>query len=183
VLIGWVLLLLSLDRLTKWLVVRNLTVGESWAPIPALAKVFTITHVQNSGIAFGQLHGLGWIFMLANVIVFFAVLYYFPRIPAEQRSLRLAAALVLAGDLGNVVDRILAIARAAGQVSSISAALSRAYVTDMFDFKVWPVFNVSDMCLVAGIVIVAWVLWRTEPREEKASKSAGGNDRQLAGDD
>jgi signal peptidase II len=183
VLVGWVLLLLSLDRLTKWLVVRNLAVNESWAPIPALAKVFTITHVQNTGIAFGQLHGLGWIFMLANVIVFFAVLFYFPRIPAGQRSLRLAAALVLAGDLGNIIDRILTIARAAEQVGSVSAALSRAYVTDMFDFKVWPVWNVADMCLVAGIIIVAWVLWRTESLEQKASQNTAGNDRQLAGDD
>jgi signal peptidase II len=178
-----VLLLLAVDRLVKWLVVHNLAANESWAPIPALSKVFTITHVQNTGIAFGQLHGMGWVFMLANVIVFFAVLFYYPRIPAEQSTLRVASALILAGDLGNVIDRVRTIALAVGQVGSISAALSRAYVTDMFDFKIWPVFNVADMCLVAGILIVAWVMWRTESRAQKASEGAGSDDRQLAGDD
>jgi signal peptidase II len=183
VLVALVLIFLALDRLTKWFVVANLAVNESWAPIPALARVFTITHVQNSGIAFGQLHGLGWIFLVANVAVFFAVLYYYPRMASAQKTLQLAAALILAGDLGNFIDRIRTIAQAAGQVGSVSAALSMAYVTDMFDFKIWPVWNVADMCLVAGIIIVAWVMWRTESGAQKASEGAGSDERQLAGDD
>ena len=44
---------LALDQVTKWLVVRSLALGESWAPIPALSQVFTFTHVRNTGVAPG----------------------------------------------------------------------------------------------------------------------------------
>lgn len=172
-LVGLVLLFLALDRLTKWLVVSNLAVNQAWAPIPALTRVFTITHVQNTGIAFGQFGGLGWIFMLVNVIVLFGVVLYYPRIPAGQWPLRLAAALVLAGDLGNIIDRIRTIIRAVDQVGTIWAALSRAYVTDMFDFKIWPVFNVADMCVVAGVLLAGWMMWRADRAEALQEKSRG----------
>jgi signal peptidase II len=172
-LVGLVLLFVALDRLTKWLVVSNLAINQTWAPIPALAGVFTITHVQNTGIAFGQFHGLGWIFMLVNVIVLFGVCFYYPRIPAGHWPLRLAAALVLAGDLGNIIDRIRTISRAVDQVGSVWAALSRAYVTDMFDFKIWPVFNVADMCVVAGVLLAGWMMWRTDREEARQEESRG----------
>ena len=89
-LIGLVGLLLAVDQGSKWLVAQNLAVGESWAPIPALSKVFTITHVRNTGVSFGQLAGFGWLFMLVNMVVLIGVLIYYPRIPAGQWPLRLA---------------------------------------------------------------------------------------------
>ena len=180
---GLVTLLLALDQFTKWLVVRNLAVNEAWAPVPALAKVFTITHVQNTGIAFGQLHGLGWVFMVVNAVVLIGVIAYFPRIPAPLWSLRLASGLILAGDLGNVIDRIRSAARLAHEASSFWKALPGASVTDMFDFKVWPVFNVADMSLVAGIIIVGWVMWRMESRSRPASEPVVTEDAQSASDD
>jgi signal peptidase II len=161
-LVGLALLLLALDQGSKWLVRQNLAVGEAWAPIPALSKVFTITHVRNTGVAFGQLPGLGWLFMLVNLAVLIGVLVYYPRIPQGQGSLRLALGLILAGDLGNVIDRLRTTFLAAESAGSIWTALTRAYVTDFFDFKIWPVWNVADMCLVSGALILAWALWREE---------------------
>lgn len=183
----WVLLLclvvvlLALDRLTKELVVRNLAVNESWAPIPALAKVFTITHVQNTGIAFGQLHGLGWVFMVVNIAVLIGVIAYFPHIPGQLWSLRLASGLIIAGDLGNLIDRVRTAARLVGEGSTFWAALSKASVTDMFDFKIWPVFNVADMCLVAGIITVGVVMWRIEAAAQKAARESATDEPGLAG--
>jgi signal peptidase II len=170
-----VVALLALDRLTKELVVRNLAVNESWAPIPSLAKVFTITHVQNTGIAFGQLYGLGWVFMVVNLVVLVGVVAYYTQIPEQMWSLRLASALILAGDLGNMIDRVRAAARFVATGSTIWIALSKASVTDMFDFKVWPVFNISDMCLVAGIITVGVVMWRIEARAQKAAETSTGD--------
>ena len=161
-LVGLALCLLALDQGTKWLVIRNLAVGESWAPIPALSNIFTITHVQNTGVAFGQLTGLGWLFMLVNLAVLIAIFLYYPRIPAGYWQLRIAASLILAGDLGNVTDRLRTAFHAAADAGSLWAALPSAYVTDFFDIKVWPVWNVADMCTVAGTVILAWTLWRAE---------------------
>jgi signal peptidase II len=160
-----VVLLLALDQGTKWLVRQNLAVGEAWAPIPALAKVFTITHVRNTGVSFGQLPGAGWLFMLVNFAVLVGVLIYYPRIPSAQWQLRLASALILAGDLGNVIDRLRTAFLAAQTTGSLWSALPKAYVTDFVDFKIWPVWNVADMCIVSGVIIVAWMLWRAEQSE------------------
>lgn len=171
---GLVLVFLAVDQGTKWLVVQNLAVGEAWAPIPALAKVFTITHVRNTGVAFGRFAGLGWIFMLVNLVVLVGVLVYYPRIPSGQWPLRLAAALILTGDLGNIIDRLRTVAFFVRDTGSVWTALPRAYVTDFFDFQVWPVFNVADFCVVSGTVIVAWMLWRAEQVQTASEPVADG---------
>ena len=175
-------LLLAVDQLTKKLVVSSLAINEAWAPIPALEKIFTITHVQNTGIAFGQLHGMGWIFLVVNVAVLVGVIAFFPQIPAGLLSLRLASGLIIAGDLGNMIDRLRAAAHIMGEGATFWAALSRASVTDMFDFKIWPVFNVADMCLVAGIITVGWVMWRVESRAQKAAQASVDDEAEPAVD-
>jgi len=157
-----VLFILALDQGTKWLVRHNLAVGEAWAPIPALSNIFTITHVQNTGVAFGQLSGFGWLFMVVNLAVLAFVLVYYPRVPAEQWPMRLALILILAGDLGNIIDRLRTTYYIAQDTGSVWTALPKASVTDFIDFKIWPVWNVSDMCLVGGIILLAFLLWRQE---------------------
>jgi signal peptidase II len=164
-LFGLTLFLLALDQGTKWLVRQNLAVGEMWAPIPALAKIFTVTHVQNTGVAFGQFPGLGWLFMLVNLAVFVGVLIFYPRIPDEQWPLRLAAPLILTGGLGNLIDRLRTAALLAPHTGNIWTALPLASVTDFMDFKIWPVWNVADLCIVSGVAILAWMLWQSETTE------------------
>lgn len=176
VLAGIVLFALALDQGTKWLVRENLAVGEAWAPIPALSKVFTFTHVQNTGVAFGQMPGLGWVFMIVNLVVLVGILVYYPRIPAGQWPLRVAAALILAGDLGNVIDRLRTASLLSEVTGSIWRALPKAYVTDFVDFKIWPVWNIADMCVVTGVAILAWVLWQQE-RAERELMSRSANDQ------
>jgi len=167
--------LLVLDQGSKWLVRGNLAVGEAWAPIPALAKVFTITHVRNTGVAFGQLPGTGWLFMLVNLAVLVGVLIYYPRIPAGQWQLRLAAPLILAGDLGNVIDRLRTAFLMAQTTGSVWRSLPLAYVTDFVDIKIWPVWNVADMCITSGVVILAWTLWQVEKRDKGQGTRAISN--------
>jgi signal peptidase II len=165
ILIGPVLLLVIADQVSKWLVRQNLAVGEMWAPIPALSKIFTVTHVQNTGVSFGQLPGLGWVFMLVNLAVLIGILIFYPRIPAGQWQLRLASALVLAGALGNWIDRLRTAFLYAGQTGSLLTGLPRASVTDFMDFKIWPVWNLADLCTVTGVIILAWMLWQAEKAE------------------
>lgn len=133
-----------------------------WAPIPALSRFFTVTHVQNTGVSFGQMPGLGWLFLLVNVGVVAGILIFYSRISQGQWLLRLASALILAGALGNMIDRLRTIYLAAAITGSIWSALPLAYVTDFVDFKIWPVWNVADMCVVGGVAILAWALWREE---------------------
>jgi signal peptidase II len=79
--------------------------------------------------------------------------------------LRVASALILAGDLGNLIDRLRTAVLISEHTGTFWQALPRAYVTDFIDFKIWPVFNVADTCVVAGVVIVAWMLWRVGKTE------------------
>ena len=164
-LLGPVLLLVLADQASKWLVRQNLAVGEMWAPIPALAKIFTITHVQNTGVSFGQFPGLGWVFMVVNLVVLVGILIYYPRISAGQWTLRLASVLVLAGALGNWIDRLRTAFLYAGRTGSILTALPQASVTDFMDFKIWPVWNLADLCTVTGVILLAWSLWQAERAE------------------
>jgi signal peptidase II len=50
-------------------------------------------------------------------------------------------------------------------------SIQRAYVTDFFDFKVWPVFNVADLCIVSGVCILIYLLWRAEQEAAGAPAS------------
>jgi signal peptidase II len=153
-----------------------------WAPIPALSRFFTVTHVQNTGVAFGQMPGLGWIFLLVNVCVIVGILVYYARIPRGQWLLRVASALILAGALGNMIDRVRTTSMALPFTGSIWTALPRAFVTDFVDFKIWPVWNVADMCVVGGVAILAWTLWREE-RAAMAQKAATTDSDPFAGGD
>jgi signal peptidase II len=166
------LFLLVLDQTSKILVRQNLAVGEAWAPIAALSKIFTVTHVQNTGVAFGQMPGLGWLFMLVNLAVLIGILAYYPRLPAGYGLVRLAFAFVLAGDLGNVIDRLRTAFLFSGPGVSLWDALPRAYVTDFFDFKIWPVFNVADLCVVTGVSILAWTMWQAERQAAAQERAA-----------
>ncbi len=178
------LLFLALDQISKILVRQNLAVGEAWAPIPALSNIFTITHVQNTGVAFGQMPGLGWLFMLVNLAVLIGILVYYPRLPEGHWPLRLAFALILVGDLGNVIDRLRTAFLSVGPDGSLWAALPQASVTDFMDFKIWPVWNVADLCVVTGVALLAWTMWQAEraaaaeeraAQEPKAEPSAADN--------
>lgn len=177
------LFLLTLDQTSKIVVRQNLAVGEAWAPISALSKIFTITHVQNTGVAFGQMPGLGWLFMLVNFAVLIGILVYYPRLPEGYWSVRLALGMVLAGDLGNVIDRLRTAFLLVGEAGSLWSALPRAYVTDFFDFKVWPVFNVADLCLVSGMAILAWAMWQAERAAMAEERAAEGSRPDNSPDD
>jgi signal peptidase II len=111
--------------------------------------------------------------MVVNLAVLVAVMIYYPRIPAGEKLLRVSAGLIVAGDLGNVIDRLRTGYQAFQATGELWTALSRAYVIDFFDFKIWPVWNIADMCIVSGVLILAWKLWRAE-KEISTQKPAPG---------
>lgn len=174
VLFGPAVFLVALDQVSKWLVRQNLAVGEMWVPIPSLSKIFTITHVQNTGVSFGQLAGMGWLFMLVNLAVLVGILIYYPRLQPGQWQWRLAAALVLAGAVGNWIDRLRTAFLGAERTGSLWTALPLASVTDFVDFKFWPVWNLADLCTVTGVIILAWSLWQAERAD--ANRESVSND-------
>lgn len=143
-----------LDQLSKYLVIQSLPLYQSWAPIPALAAFFQITHVANTGTAFGLFPNVGWLFGLMAVVVSGAIIYFNERIASGNIWLRVALGLELGGALGNLIDRV-----------------RLGYVTDLLDFGPWPVFNLADLAIVSGAVLLAWIVLREEREAKKAAEA------------
>jgi signal peptidase II len=148
---------LALDQWTKYLVVSNLALYESWAPFPPLADVFTIHYVSNTGAAFGLFQNGSLVFAIVAIVVSVVIVMYYRHLPDGQWLVRLSLGLQLAGALGNLIDRVRV-----GQV------------IDFLDFQVWPVFNLADASIVCGVILLAYLLLREERQESPQLESADG---------
>ena len=132
-----------LDQWTKWLVEVHLPHGTSH---PVIDRFFSLTHVQNTGVAFGLFarHGAdggSWTLIALGIVALVAVIVYFRLTPADHRLLLSALALIVGGAVGNLIDR-----------------LATGAVTDFLDVYVgthhWPAFNVADSAITVGIVLM-----------------------------
>lgn len=155
-------LILVADQITKYLVATQLEVGQSVDLIPWLAPVFSITHVTNTGVAFGMFQGLGSLFAIAHIIAAVVIILYSRRLPPGQRALQLALGLALGGSIGNLIDRI-----------------RQGYVVDFFDVNFWPlqdfpVWNVADNSIVVGVALMIGLLMWEERQERLKQQAAEG---------
>ena len=148
-----------LDQWTKWLVEVHL---PHQAAHPLIPGFLNLTHVRNTGVAFGLFaaQGVGdgsWLLTLLGLAALTAVGVYFWFAPARDRLLLIALALVVGGAVGNLIDR-----------------MSSGAVTDFIDVYVgahhWPSFNVADSAISIGIVLMAIDSFRSRkhphPRHE-----------------
>lgn len=130
------LVVVVIDQLAKYYIQSKMVPGMS---IPVIDGIFHITYVLNPGAAFGILEHQTAFFLVVAVILIIAIAYYYPRIPHGYRLLRLGIGLQAGGAAGNVIDRI-----------------KTGYVVDFLDFRVWPVFNIADMAIVTGVVLIVY---------------------------
>lgn len=145
------------DQATKLLIERFLPLNVSWAPVPELSRFFKITHVSNTGAAFGLFPSGSLLFTIVAVFVAAVIVYYNFQLPAGHRLLRLALGLQLGGALGNLVDR-----------------LRLGHVTDFLDFGPWPVFNVADTSIVAGVIVLGFLMLQEQKEAAEESSSQAG---------
>jgi signal peptidase II len=140
----------ALDQLTKAIVRDGLAVGESW---PSDGWLVKITHVTNTGAAFGILQDQGLFLTVTAVIAIGAIVFYYLFPPLEHGILRIAMGLLLGGAAGNLLDRI-----------------RLGHVTDFVDFPNYPQFNVADSSIVVGLIVIgAFFLFFDKPqRQEQA---------------
>jgi len=126
----------GLDQLAKAAARARLEAGSS---VPVLGKWLQLTLTHNAGSAFGLVSGRWWL-VAVGVLVCGAILIYMlargSRAASHGQVLPLG--LVLGGSLGNLADRL----RTGG-------------VFDFVDLRVWPVFNVADMAITVGVVVLA----------------------------
>lgn len=121
------------DQLTKQVVGRTLTLGES---VDILGP-FSIHHVQNSGIAFGLFASRTSIVIAVTAVAVCAMLVFFARSGRRHPVLPVALGLVLGGSVANFIDRV-----------------RLGHVTDFLDVIAWPAFNLADTFIVVGVGIL-----------------------------
>ncbi len=130
---GAAALVVALDQGSKALIRANLERGESWPE----GWVVQLTHVTNSGAAFGILQGQAVLLALTTLFGVGALILYYLYPPLDHRLLGWALGLVLGGALGNLIDRV---------------RLGR--VTDFIDFPHYPQFNLADSAITVGVVVL-----------------------------
>jgi len=146
--LGLIVLLLVLDQVTKTALEKSIPWGGSRAVIPGF---FNLSHVRNRGAIFGFLNqsGTPLIYILLTLMSLTAlglVIYYFVKVPVSEKLLKFTLALVMAGALGNLIDRII-----------------KGYVIDFLDFYIgkhhFPSFNVADSCISIGAVLLIYIFF------------------------
>lgn len=159
----WILLLIIsfliiLDQFVKGAIQTNFQLGES---VPVIKGFFSLSYVQNTGIAFGIGSGSSeWfrvlMFIALPCLICIALFYFMIKEIKKNFWLPLAYALILAGAIGNLIDRFLL-----------------GYVVDMFHFY-WKsyhfhVFNIADSVITIGAVILGidQVFLQKKDRSEK----------------
>ena len=132
-------LIVFMDRVTKIFFSNILDEGES---LPVIRNVLHMTLVHNTGIAFGLFKNQGIVFiivpLIAIVLLIYNIYYYKSNDEKLSRLYIVAFSLILAGAIGNLIDRIY-----------------YGYVIDFVDLQVWPVFNVADSAITIGALIIA----------------------------
>lgn len=154
------LVVVILDIITKAVAVA--TLSPAGVPMPVFGEWFRFALVYNPGAAFG-LH-LGpfsrWIFMALTIGALFILGRLYKQTADGDLRRVLALSLVAAGAVGNVIDRIR----------------SEFGVVDFLDVGIgahrWPTFNVADIAVSTGAVLLALVLWKEERQEEAALAAA-----------
>mgnify|MGYP001499688395 CR=1 FL=1 len=121
-----------LDQITKYLVYSNMYLGES-IPENGLLR---ITYARNTGTAFSLFRSHGELLLFLSVLVALFFTIYFIFIEKPKIFMRLFISLVVAGALGNIIDRI-----------------RFGYVNDFIDVGFWPIFNIADSSISIAITI------------------------------
>ena len=157
-----VVLVLIVDQAVKLWTTQNIPLGAIGDECVTLIKGFVhLTNVHNYGAAFSILQNARWLLVGVTAVFVIVVIVLINREIIHTRFGTWTAVLVLAGAIGNCLDRVL-----------------YGYVVDMFEFEFslfgkpfsFPVFNVADIFItVAGVLFCIHLILHNEPEEVKAA--------------
>ena len=134
----WVILLVSLDQITKYWAEGYL---PNNGPVKLIKDVFHLEYLQNRGIAFGMFQGKFLFFVFTTIIILVMIGYIYYRMPDTKRyrPLQFCTIFIAAGAIGNMIDRVV-----------------NNYVIDFFYFKLidFPIFNVADIYVTVAVSVL-----------------------------
>ncbi len=138
------ILILVLDQVTKYMALEFLVLHE---PVSVISGFFNLTLVHNKGAAFGLFSGIEndllrvGLLWTATIVALVFVGYIYKTEAKGDRRLEFALGLVIAGAIGNIIDRAF-----------------YGYVVDFFDFYLgtyhWPAFNIADSSICVGVALL-----------------------------
>lgn len=148
------LIIIGIDQLSKWLVVKNMDLYEQ---IPIIENFFYITSHRNNGAAWGILQDQMIFFYLITAVVVVGLVFYMQKYGKNNPLLSISLSLVLGGAIGNFIDRLL-----------------HQRVVDFLDFIIfrydYPIFNIADSALVIGVILVLISTFVDEKKKGKTAK-------------
>lgn len=144
--------LVGLDQLTKWIITLTIPYGHA---VPVIDDFFAISHVLNTGAAWGVFSDYTW---LLSCVTFIACLILGYLIAVSTHKWFTASyIMILSGALGNLVDRVF-----------------REEVVDFFSFRFgtydFPSFNVADICITCGCILLMILVLFASRNEHKLFK-------------
>lgn len=141
--------LVCIDQITKIMITNHFELFQIKTIIEGF---FHITYVQNTGAAWSILNNMTFLLTLVSVVVCIFLIYWLYKHPTESTYTRLLVCLILSGAFGNMIDRI-----------------AYGYVVDFLSFNLFgypfPVFNVADMYLSCGVVLLLIVTYLKEKQD------------------
>ena len=150
--------LVAADQITKALAVAYL---KPVTTVPLIQDVLHLTYRENTGAAFSILNGFRWGFVILAVVVCGIVVYINVSRRIDSKLFYSASILVVAGAVGNVIDRI-----------------ATGAVVDFIDFRLinFPIFNFADICLTVGVALLFVYFLFFYGKEKKAVRTEGTDD-------
>ncbi|MDD5169772.1 MAG: signal peptidase II [Syntrophales bacterium] len=138
-----VVLTVVLDQITKYYIHTSMVLHSSF---PIIDGFFNITYIRNPGAAFGFLAGAPAIFrslffLAVTIMAISLILYYLYKTPSRGPLLTASLALILAGALGNMIDRL----RFGEVIDFLDVYLGASH---------WPAFNIADSAISVGAVVL-----------------------------
>lgn len=130
-----IFLVIIIDQCTKYMVRINFEQGET---LPIISDILHLTYVRNLGAAFSMFENIKVVTIIIPLFILLiaitALFFFYKRI---SRFSRISISLIIAGGMSNLIDRIIL-----------------GYVTDMIDFRIFPVFNIADISVCVGCVLL-----------------------------
>ena len=144
-----------MDRIAKYLVSSSMSVGDSVTLIPGILELH---YIRNTGAAFSSFSGKT-VFLIVFTVLLLAGLSIYAvkerkKLPAAQRT---ALAMIIGGGAGNLIDRI-----------------ATGSVVDFLNIHIIPVFNVADIAITCGGVLLFIAVLAEEAENRKKKKDGDG---------
>ncbi len=128
--------------------------------VSIIDNLFSLTYVENRGVAFGMFTDMRWIFVIITSIMLVAIIFYMFKKRPQGKFFYICAGLIIGGGIGNLIDRIL-----------------YGYVIDYLSLSFFPpVCNFADYCITIGtVLLVVYILFFTDTIT-KSKKAEQEND-------